>query len=388
MVQLIAVSTSSPFLLRRFISLPWMIHREHAPNPYWVPPLRMERREFLSPQKNPFFDHARCRMWLAVNEEGKDVGRIAAIIDEDWQRYRNDPAGFFGLFECIQDPEVAHALVEHASAWLRDHGCERVIGPMNLAMHQEFGLLVDNFDRVPSFNMPYNPPYYASLLEGQGLSKIKDVYQWGLSASTPVPERIARIAQRIQERENIRFRNFDFSNWDRDVEICLRLYNDAWRDNWGFVPVTIREFSHMAKDLKLVLEPSLGLFLEVNGEEVAFSVTVKDLNPIFQRIDGKLFPSGLARLIWDAKIRPKVRGARLMLLGLREDYRRRGLDSVLYVETIKAARKLGYENGQIGWTLEDNALVNRAIQSMGGHKIATYRLYERSLQTSEAQAQV
>lgn len=379
MTQLIAVPLHNAALLNRFIRVPWMINREHAPSTNWVPPLLMERKEYLNPGKNPTFERIEARFWLATDDEGRDLGRIAAVVDRQAQDYRGDKTGNFGMFECVNDPEVAKALLDRAQSWLQEQGCNELLGPMNLVQHHTFGVLIDNFDRRPSFNMPYNPPYYASLLEANGLGKAKDVYQWGLAASAKVPERVTRIAERIKKREEITVRNFDFNNWDRDVALCLSLYNDAWRDNWGFVPISLREFSHMAKDMKLVLEPTLGIFLEVKGKPVAVAVTIKDLNPIYQEINGKLLPTGLLRLIWKLKIRPAVDGARLMLLGIDKAYRRRGLDSILYIETIRAAAALGYENGQIGWTLEDNDLVNRAISSMGGKKIGTYRLFSRPI---------
>lgn len=382
MTQLLAVPLHNAALLGRFIRVPWMINREHAPNTKWVPPLLMEQKEYLNPKKNPLFDRIDARFWLATDDEGRDIGRIAAIVDREGQNYRGDATGNFGMFECINDPEVAKALFDRAQSWLADQGCDEMQGPMNLVMHHNFGTLIDNFDRRPSFNMPYNPPYYASILEANGFSKAKDVYQWGLAASSKVPERVARIAERIKKRENVTIRNFDFDNWDRDVALCLSLYNDAWRDNWGFVPISLREFSHMAKDMKMVLEPSLGIFLEIDGKPVAVAVTIKDLNPIYQEINGKLLPTGLLRLLWKLKVRPAIDGARLMLLGIHEDYRRRGLDSVLYVETIRAAAALNYENGQIGWTLEDNDLVNRAIENMGSKKIGTYRVFSRPIEAS------
>lgn len=385
MTQLLAVPLHNSGLLRRFIRVPWMIHREHAPNTQWVPPLILERKEYLDPKKNPLFDRLEARFWLATDDSGRDIGRIAAVIDREAQRFRKDLTGNFGMFECVNDPQVAAALLGRAKEWLASQGCDEILGPMNLAQHHTFGVLIDNFDRRPSFNMPYNPPYYPSLIEQAGFSKAKDVYQWGLAASSKVPERVQRIAERIKKRDNIQIRNFDFDNWDRDVALCLSLYNDAWRDNWGFVPVSLREFSHMAKDLKLVLEPTLGIFLEVDGKAVAVAVTIKDLNPIYQKIDGKLLPTGLLRLLWDVKVRPRVDGARLMLLGIDKAYRRRGLDSVLYVETHRAAGALGYENGQIGWTLEDNDMINRAIVNMGAKKIGSYRLFTQAIEAEAAQ---
>jgi GNAT superfamily N-acetyltransferase len=378
MLQILAVPLNYRAMVNRFIRVPWFIHREHAKNPYWVPPLILERQDFLNPAKNPFFARAEVALWIAV-KDGRDVGRIAAILDFDYHNVHDAKTGYFGLFETTNDPEVTSALMNRAHDWLREKGMATVIGPMDMCQFHSMGLLIDAFDRVPGFQMPYNPPYYPERVEAEGYTKVKDVYQWGMDARTPIPERIVRIAEAIEKRDGVKLRNFDLKDWDREVDRALLLINDCWRDNWGFTPLSPREFHHMAKDMKMVLNPELGFFAEVNGEPVAFALTIKNLNPIFQKVDGKLFPFGALRLAWDTMIRPNVDSARLILLGIRSDYRRRGIDSLLFVATKRAALEQGYFHGEIGWTLEDNVLVNRAIEAMEGHKVATYRVYQRTL---------
>ena len=378
MLQILSVPLHLRSMVMRFIRVPWFIHREHWPNNNWVPPILQERREFLDPNKNPFFGHADVMLWIAV-KDGRDVGRIAAIIDQDYIRKHDPACGYFGLFECIDDQEIADALFERAHAWLAREGCERAIGPMDMSMHHTCGLLIDNFDRVPSFQMNYNPSYYPELVEKAGYRQCKDLFQWGLDARSPTPERIERVAQAVIKRENIKIRTMRMDDFDQEIERCLSLYNDCWAENWGFTPLSPREFHKMAKAMRTVLNPRLALFAEVDGETVAVSLTLNDINASLRKIDGRLLPSGLLTLAYDRWIQPQITGARLILLGIRSDYRRRGIDSLLFLETKRTALELGYYNGQIGWTLEDNHLVNRAIESMHGHKIGTYRIYTREL---------
>ena len=376
--ELIEVPLTDRALVERFIKVPWHIHRDVWPNRQWVPPMLIDRRDFLDPKKNPFFDHAECSFWLATSD-GRDVGRIAAVHDQDYQRHRGEPVGYFGMFECPDDSDLARALVRGATDWLRPRGITRVIGPMDLSMNYMFGVLVDAFDTEPSMNMPYNPPYYDQLMDDAGLEKEKDVYQWGIDLRTGLPKRIHRMAQIIKRREGINLRNIDLGDWESEVERTLEIYNEAWEDNWGFVPIGSKEYHHVAKDLKMVMHRSMGIMAEVDGEPVAFAVTIMNINPMLKKIDGKLFPTGLFRLLWDIKVAKRVTSGRLIAMGIKAKYRRRGIETLLSSETFRAAKELGWPGGEIGWTLEDNDLVNRAIEAMNGRKIATYRVYGAEL---------
>lgn len=373
--ELVEVSLTDRALVERFIRVPWHIHRDVWPNEQWVPPMLMDRRDFLNPQKNPFFDHAQCAFWIATRD-GRDVARIAAVHDIDYERHHGERVGYFGMFECPDDPDLARALVTKATDWLRPRGITRVIGPMDLSMNYMFGVLVDAFDSEPSMNMPYNPPYYDDLMGAAGLRKAKDVFQWGIDLRGGLPKRVERMADIIKKREGIEIRNIDIGDWDAEVERTLAIYNEAWEDNWGFVPIGPKEYHHVAKDLKMVMHRSMGLMAEVDGEPVAFALTIMNINPMLKKIDGRLFPTGLLRLLWDLKVAKRVVSGRLILMGIKAGYRRRGIETLLSVETFRAGCKLGWPGGEIGWTLEDNDLVNRAIQAMNGHKIATYRVYE------------
>ncbi len=377
-IELIELPLSDRKLVERFIRVPWHVHRVHHPNPHWVPPLLMDRRDYLNPKKNPFFDHAEGAFWIA-RRNGKDVARIAAIKDRDYLDFHGDNTGYFGMFECPDDETIAAALVNRAAEWMRKQGLERAIGPLELSTNYISGALVEGHDRDPGINMPYNPPYYDGLLRSCGLGKAKDLWQWGLDLTKPMPPLMEKIAARVARRHSVQVRKMNLSNWDEEVGICLDIYNEAWEKNWGFVPVGEKEFRHMAADLKMVIHGDLGLVAEVDGKPVAFSLTIFNVNPVMKKIDGSLFPTGIFRLLWNLKIRPKINGARLILMGAREEYRKTGIVSMLMTETFRGAVGLGLTEGEIGWTLEDNDMVNKAIERMGGERVATYRVYEKEL---------
>jgi ribosomal protein S18 acetylase RimI-like enzyme len=378
-VEILPVPLPDRALVERFIRVPWFIYREHAPSPHWVPPLLMDRRDFLDPKKNPFFDHADAAFWIA-RKDGRDVGRIAAVHDRDWEAFHGDRAGSWGMWECPDDAEVSSALFETAWTWLRARNRAHAVGPFDLSTNHMVGLLVDGFDSDPSIQMPYHPPYYARLVEQTGGRKAKDLFQWWLGTDTPIPEKVARVADKVRERNRVSLRPMNLKDWDAEVGRVLSIYNDAWEKNWGFVPVGEKEFRHLAKDLKMVVKEELALMAEVDGEPVAFSITVQDIHPILKKVDGRLFPWGALRLLWDLMLVPKVDRGRLLVLGIKGGYRRRGIDSILFVETHRAASRVGWKGGEIGWTLEDNDMVNRAIGSMGGRKVKTYRVYDKALQ--------
>jgi ribosomal protein S18 acetylase RimI-like enzyme len=377
-VELVPVALSDRALVERFIRVPFWIYREHHPMPQWVPPLLMDRRDYLDEKKNPFYEHAECRFWIA-RKDGRDVGRIAAVHDADWEKFHGDKVGYFGMFESPDDPEVAGALVDAALGFLRERGRTSVLGPFDLSTNYVAGLLIEGFDSDPNMQMSYNPPYYAKLLESQGFSKTKDLWQWWLSTETEIPEKVVRVSEKIGQRHHVSIRKMDLGNWDAEVTRVLSIYNDAWEKNWGFVPVGEKEFRHIAKDLKMVLDENLAFMGEVDGEPVAFGITVLNINPILKKLDGKLFPFGIFRLLWDFKVKKAYDDCRLIVLGIKSGYRRRGIDSLFFVETHKAARRLGLRGGEIGWTLDDNEMVNRAIESMSGKKVKTYRVYGRGL---------
>ncbi|HZH03333.1 MAG TPA: N-acetyltransferase [Myxococcaceae bacterium] len=359
-----------------FLKFPYALYRD---DPNWVPPLLMERRDFLDPKRNPWFEFGKVQLFLA--RQGADVvGRIAAISNPRYDAFHGTKVGWFGMFECVNDAGVAQGLLEAASAWARAQGAEELVGPANFSSNYEWATLVEGFDAPPVVNMPYNPRYYPALFEACGLEKAKDLYAFELSSSAPPPEKVVRIAEKIRQREGVTVRPLNMKDFDADVARIKTIYNAAWEKNWGFVPMTDKEFAHQVREMKSVVDPELVLLAEVKGEAVAFSMTLPDLNIALKAAQGRLtqygLPVGLIKLLWTSR---RIRRARLVTLGIKEGFRRRGLDAVLYLDTIQTAKRLGYTGGEISWTLEDNALVNRAIESMGGRKYKTYRVFRRGL---------
>jgi len=373
-VELLPVPLSDRKLVDRFIKIPWYIHREHHPSTHWVPPLILDRRDYLNPDKNPFFTHATCAFWIA-RKDGRDVGRIAAVHDADWEKFQGNRTGSFGMFDSPNDTEVSSALLQAATDWLREQGRDHVIGPLDLSTNYVSGALIEGFDTDPSMEMAYNPPYYKDLFEAFGFGKEKDLWQWYLSSSTPIPEKVVRVSEKIRKRAKVELRPMNLKKWQDEVSLVWDIYNDAWEQNWGFVPVGEAEFRHIAEGLKQVIHPSMAFMAEVEGEPVAFAISIMNVNPILKTLNGRLFPFGLLKLLWKVKIRKQVKDCRLIVLGVKAGYRRRGIDSILFVATHQGANDLGWEGGEIGWTLDDNDMINRSIESMKGHKVKTYRVF-------------
>lgn len=376
-IELIKVPLTDRKLLDRFLKVPWFIYREHFPSPCWVPPLLAVQEEFFDPDKNPFFEHATCHCWIArVNQ--RDVGRIVATIDQDWEKTTGDKTGHFGFFECPDDHAVAHALLDAAFNWLQQQGMDNVIGPLNLSTNHQSGLLVDGFDSLPCIEMTYNPPYYEALLKSYGMEKLKDLWQWRVDTSGEIPERMTRLADRLKKRGRFHIRTMNMKNWDAEIDRLLDIYNDAWLDLWGFVPLSEKELRHIAADLKMVIQPELALIAEVDDQPVAVSITIKNINPILHKINGRLFPTGLVRLFWGLKIRNEVNSGRVIITGIKNGYQHSGIGALLYMETRTAIGKLGWENTYLGWTLEDNDDVNSTARSMDGEIVKTFRIYSKA----------
>jgi len=359
-----------------FIRFPYSLY-EGDPN--WVPPLEMERRDFLDPKKNPWFEFGSVELFLA-RRDGKVVGRIAAVNDPHWNDYYKTKLGFFGMFESIDDVAVARGLFDAAASWVKAQGFAEMMGPFNFSTNYECAVLVEGFEAPPAVMMTYNPRYYDALYAACGLTKAKDLWAYDLSSSVPPPEKVVRVAEKIRQREGLVVRPIKMDDFANEVRRVKEIYNAAWEDNWGFVPMTDHEFDHIAKEMKAILRPELVLIAEVKGEPVAFSMTLPDANYALKAAGGRLtkwgLPIGLIKLLLASR---RIRRLRLITLGIKEGFRKRGIDAVLYLDTITTAKRLGYSGGEISWTLEDNHLVNRAIEMMGGKKTKTYRIYQRAV---------
>jgi len=362
----------NPKDLMAFIRVPWQIYKG---NPYWVPPLIKDHLSKLNP-RHPFRSHADMVLFLATRGETV-VGRIAGIIDHHYIGFQQERAGFFGFFESIEDPGVAEALLSRVADWLRANGMVKMIGPMNPSTNDECALLVDGFDSSPSLMMPYNPPYYPFLVEGFGLKKVMDLYAYWLDASAFEYERLDRISRRIQKREpRLRLRSLNLRRFDEELRVIKDIYNDAWSKNWGFVPMTEEEIDLMAKDLKPLVVPELVLLAYLGEEPVAFSVGLPDYNLVLKHLNGKLGPLGLLKFFY---YRRKIHTARVMLLGVKLAFQRKGIESLLYVESVKKGVEKGYLSAECSWILETNPLMQHGMEAMGGKRYKTYRLYEMNL---------
>ncbi len=360
--------------LMQFIKFPWRIYQN---DPNWVPPLIMDRKKLLDRKKNPFFSHAEIEMFLAFRN-GEPVGRIAAITNENYNKFQDDNVGFFGFYETVDDAEISAALLDAARKWLKEKGKDGMLGPMNPSTNDEVGLLIDGFDTPPYIMMTHNPPYYQKLLEENGLKKAKDLYAWYLDIRNyEIPERLVSIAQKSMERYNITLRNLKLKDLKNELKLVLEVYNNAWSKNWGFVPMTTEEILHAADDLKQIADEEFILLAERDGKPVGFSLTLPNINEIVIKIrNGKLLPTGLFKLLTGMK---KIRNVRVVMLGVVRDLQKAGLGAIFYVETLRRAMERGLDGGEMSWILEDNYPMNSAIEMFGSKCYKTYRIYHDRL---------
>ena len=378
MFQLKRVETKSDWA--DFIGLPWSIYQN---DPNWVPPLRIAVRDLLNPKKNPFFKHATMHPVIAYRD-GKCVGRAIGVIDDTHNRFHGEKTAFFGFFECINDPTLANQLLDEVAQWAKFKGMTLLRGPMNPNTNYECGLLVEGFTDPPSVMMTYNPPYYATLFENWGLSKSKDLLAYVIdSADLKLSERLVAHAERLKKRGRVTFRTIDMKNFDREVELILGIYNDAWEKNWGFIPMEEDEFRHMAKDMKGIVDPRLVFIAEVRGQPAGFALTLPDVNQAIKKVeDGKLLPTGIFKLLWNLKgpgRKKTINRCRILTLGIKKAYQEAGIGPLLYLEYMKVGPALGYPSGEASWILEDNKPMNAGLEMMGAKRTKVYRLYDRPL---------
>jgi GNAT superfamily N-acetyltransferase len=334
----------------------------------------MDVRTILSPTKNPFFQHAQAEYFLA-RTEGHVVGRIAAIKNDAHNQLHKDRVGFYGFFECTDDLAPAIALFDAAGRWLREHGLDTMRGPMNPSINDECGLLVDGFDTPPVVLMPHNPSYYVRLHERYGFQKAKDLIAFWGGGEAP-PERFLRASQIVAQRLGVTLRSLDMKRFHEEVELVKALFNEAWEQNWGYVPMTDAELDHLAKQLKPIIVPELIVFAEVQGRVVGFGVAIPDFNVALKHNpSGRLFP-GILKILWHSR---KIDRARIPLLGTVREYRGKGIDALLYhwIWTKSVAR--GMTQGEAGWILEDNAPMINGLTRLGFRPYKTYRVYDKAL---------
>ena len=352
----------------------------YAGNQYWVPPLFRLQHELLSPETNPFFQHADVQMFLA-RRGSEAVGRVTAQIDHEHNRYHNERTGFFGFFESDDDPDVARALTTAAEDWLRERGMDRVRGPMNFSANGEIGFLLSGFDMPPMVLMPYTHEYYLRLMEGCGFEKVKDLYAYRWDRQPVAEGPPARMVAALRKRPEVTIRQANMKHFREEVRTLLRLYNDSFAQNWGFVPATEAEADQMATDLKLLVDPHIVPFVEINGKPAGVALAIPNLNEAIRDLNGRLFPFGFIKLLWRLKVR-RVRTGRVVILGIAKEFRTRqyaGLAYLLCDEIYHVGIERGYDWAEFSWTLEDNHLINNLIEKAGTVRYKAYRLYEKAL---------
>lgn len=363
------ISVESKKDWKDFLRMPWIIYQN---NEYWVPPLLKEVKETLDTDRNPFWQHAKREVFLA-RQNDNPVGRIVAVIDNNHNDFHEDKVGFFGFFECVNDLEIASGLWDKVKEWLVSNGMNIMRGPVSPSMNDENAFLLKGFDKPPTVMMPYTHPYYLVLAEQYGLKKAKDLFSFIKYAKDGIPPRVEKMINHIKKRTNVKVRPFSMKNFERDVQHLKNIYNNAWEKNWGFVPMTDEEIDITGKKLKQFVEPELVLFAEMDGRPVAVTVTVPDINQILKRLNGRLGPIEMLKFLFYKR---KITGARSLIGGVMKEYRETGIIAVLYYETEKANLNLGYEWCELGWNLEDNDLINRFDEAIGGRLYKKYRIYE------------
>jgi GNAT superfamily N-acetyltransferase len=356
-----------------FIEVPY---RLHADTP-WVPPLRLERRAFLSRRLNAYFKHGEAEYFLA-RREGRVVGRVSAQIDFAYNRFHGGRTGMFGFLEFEEDQEVLDALLAAAEEWLRSRGCTEMIGPMDLSLNDESGVLIEGFELEPLIRQPWHPPYYQRLCEAAGLTKAMDLLSWDLSIDDrehllPV---IPKLADRCREKYGIEVRKMTRRSLRGDLDRFADVYNSAWSENWGFVPYSKEDLDAYALDLQLVFDPEWFMVAEQDGETVAMAVTVMDANQFLSKMKGRLLPFGWWHFLRRRRTTDRLR---VGFLGVKPEFQHTGVAALLYIEHFNAAERSRMDHGEAGFILESNKAMNSGLEAMNGRIVKRYRVYERRL---------
>jgi GNAT superfamily N-acetyltransferase len=358
--------------LKAFMKLPWKIYQN---DPHWVPPLLGELEKVLDPKQHPYHEHAETALFLA-RRNGEVVGRISAQVNHLYNEFHEAKVGNFGFFECIDDIEVARALLDTAFEWNQKRHMTLLMGPMNFSTNEEFsspGVLIEGFDHPPAVMMAHSPKYYSRLLEDCGFTKSKDLLSYWLAGEEP-PERLVKGVARIKKAQNVVVRSLNMKDLDGEIERIKEVYNAAWERNWGFVPMTEAEFDHMAKSMRPVINPHLCAVAEIDGEPVGFALELPDLNRAFKHMNGRLLPFGWAKFLWYKR---KIDSARVLTLGVKPAHRQKGIDSMLIIHLYIEGNKAGFPKGECSWILEDNMPMRHGLERIGGYVYKTYRVYEK-----------
>jgi GNAT superfamily N-acetyltransferase len=362
----------NPEMLKKFIKLPWKIYKNDA---NWVPPLISEIKKKMDTRINPFFKHSNVSCFLAYRDD-RIVGRVVSIVDYSHNSFHREKTGFFGMFECFEDYNCAHALLEAVRRRLRTNGMNLMRGPVNLSMNDECGFLIERFDSPPVFMMTYNPEYYLDFMERYGMTKAKDLYAYLNEGIIKTPERLDKIAEHARQQQNVHIRPLNMKRFKEEADKIKQIYNEARENNWGFVPMTAADMDFLAANLKRIAIPELILFAEINKRPVGISVTVPNYNEALIHMNGRMDPISIIKLLY---YRKKIKGLRSLIMGVLNEYRLTGLPVLLFMETAKAAGRLGFEWCEKSWNLEDNHFNNKFDETIGGRLYKKYRIYEKPI---------
>ena len=367
--------------LDRFIKLPFRLRRG---DPLWIPPLIVERRRFLDRRRNPYFEHADAEYFLC-ERDGELAGRITAQVDRRWDEFQGGSDGMFGFFEADDDPDVARALVDAAAGWVGERGRDRLLGPMDFTTNDECGLLIEGFDRPPMILQPWHPPHYQRLLEGLGMRKVIDLLMWELHLGKlrqgdRFHDFIHHAAERCHCEHGLTLRAMRKRDLANEVASFMGIYNEAWGDNWGFVPITEAELRYQAGVLRPLLSEDWAMVAERDGEAIGAALSLPDINRVLAKMNGRLLPFGWLRFAIAAVSRRPWRRSidriRVFALGVRPEWQHTGAAAAMYVRHVDTARRVRQKWGEMGWILETNEAMNRAMEGMGGEIVKRYRLYE------------
>lgn len=353
-----------------FIKLPYKIYKD---NPYWIPQLNSENKKLLS-NKNPYWEHAKKQLFLAYDNNGNIVGRIAAIIDYNYISFQQTEIGYFGFFECIDNVEVAKLLFDCVKQWLSENKIFKMMGPMNPSTNDEVGFLYEGFDSCPKILMPYTQKYYLSLAQQCGLTKIKELYAYNIPVALDDRNiRLEKAAKIVQKRNpTITIKCFNKKNFKKDLEDVIEVYNSAWEKNWGFVPWTRKEFETIAKDLINLADLNIVMLACDGDKTIGILIAIPDYNFVLKKMNGKLLPTGFLKFLYYKR---KIKDLRLMIMGVKKEYRQKGIESLMFLESLKNSVKGGYQNCELSWILDDNIMTQRSAQMMNGSLYKKYAVY-------------
>ncbi len=355
----------------QFLQLPWDLHRR---DPNWIPPLRTNQKEMVGFKHHPFYNDAQGQAFLAL-QGGRAVGRVHAILNHAHNRYHKENRGFFGFFESIDDAGVATALFEAVRQWFATKGITQVRGPVNPSLNYECGLLIDGFDSPPMFGMTYNPPYYPLLIEASGFAKVEDLFAfWGhVEMLDKLDKKLAFIVEECQRRFDIKLRRFNTRQFNREVRMFLDIYNQSLQGTWGFVPLSEGEIEHIGSSMKHLIVPEMTTVAEIEGRPVGAQFGLLDYNPRIKQSDGRLFPFGFIRLLWN---RRGIKRVRLISTNVIPEYQKWGLGLVIAARLVPEVRAWGIEEAEFSWVLESNKLSYGTLKRGGAKITKTYRLYD------------